>query len=316
MQFDFLDFRATINKNALSISKITESLYNQSDVDNINNDIVNNIITLGEEHYYKKLEDLTLISPAVETKEYLSEAMAKFKNDGIFVIPNFLDVTNIEQLCKSIEEKSHQYYSKVHGKDYYEDNNALIQTKLIKKKNYRDLASSTKPVINVRSGADQGMIDIFNVDKLITDPNSKEIIQSIRENTFLNSFLELLDPNITIKNINSYINTGISKTRGFHADSYTKQLKIFIYLTDVTSFNNGPYTFVKSTNIDSSYRRLNQAICKGLDSKTETPLVPFASIYPVLAKKGSLIISDQAGFHRGFPQSPKGNRRVLTINCQ
>ena len=80
--------------------------------------------------------------------------------------------------------------------------------------------------------------------------------------------------------------------------------------------DQGPYTFVKSSHKENPYRAINGQLSKNLKIKTETPIVNINDIYPILAKKGSLVISDQSGFHRGFPQSKKGLRRTLTINCK
>lgn len=80
--------------------------------------------------------------------------------------------------------------------------------------------------------------------------------------------------------------------------------------------NQGPYTFVKGSHKGNPYRSINGQLSESIKIKTETPIVNVKDIYPILAKKGSLVISDQSGFHRGFPQSDSGFRRTLTINCK
>ena len=126
----------------------------------------------------------------------------------------------------------------------------------------------------------------------------------------------MIGSNFGVSNINTYLNSGITSTRGFHADSYSRQIKVFIYLTDVFDFDNGPYTYVKGTHLNTPYRRANQKISSGLKAKTETPYFNINNIYPILAPRGSLIVSDQSGFHRGFPQDKDGFRCILTINCK
>ena len=117
---------------------------------------------------------------------------------------------------------------------------------------------------------------------------------------------------VDFRNLNFYINSNITKTRGFHADSFSPQLKAFVYLTDCLSLDDGPYTYVRRSHTDGPYRRLNQDLCVNLPNKTETPLLDRDRIVPVLGKKGTLVISDQSGFHRGYPQSP-GHKRVISV---
>ncbi|WP_206744366.1 hypothetical protein, partial [Salinivibrio kushneri] len=75
-----------------------------------------------------------------------------------------------------------------------------------------------------------------------------------------------------------------------------------------------PYTFVKKSHRTSSFSILNKYISSALPNRTEAPVVPLNNIIPVLAPKGSLVISDQSGIHRGFPQSPEGKRAVAVLS--
>ena len=77
---------------------------------------------------------------------------------------------------------------------------------------------------------------------------------------------------------------------------------------------NGPYTYVTKSNINSSLTNINKQISFGLPNKTETPLVNLDNIVPILAKKGALVISDQGGSHRGLPQSYGNHRTVAVMN--
>ena len=112
---------------------------------------------------------------------------------------------------------------------------------------------------------------------------------------------------INPKNLNLYVNNSITKTRGFHVDSYYRSIKGFIYLTDVNCLGDGPYCFVKGTQVENSLEKLNKII-----GDKEAPIIDPLKIVPVLGKKGTLILSDQSGVHRGFPQS-KGSLRELFV---
>ena len=76
----------------------------------------------------------------------------------------------------------------------------------------------------------------------------------------------------------------------------------------------GPYTYVKESHIDSSFVKINKKISSVLPNETETPIVLRNNIVPALAKKGTLVISDQGGSHRGFPQTKGFQRTVAVMN--
>ena len=237
--------------------------------------------------------------------------------DGIFIIPNFINEIESDMLCSEIENIVKSYKQKLGDKLNYEDQNALIHTKGDKKsfKNYEDYTNYPKPILNVRTGADNGMLDIFNIDNLLFEKLNRSTFNKIRKYSFLNDFLKTLPENLKMKNINSYVNSGITKREGFML-TYKNQIKFFIYLIDVMELDQGPYTFVKASHKENPYRLINSQLSEGIKIKTETPIINNNDIYPILAKKGTLVISDQSGFHRGFPQSEVGLRRTLTINCE
>ena len=113
---------------------------------------------------------------------------------------------------------------------------------------------------------------------------------------------------INPKNLNLYINRSITKTRGFHIDSNYRSIKGFVYLTDVNRLEDGPYCYVKGTHVDTLFKKVNNSVI-GLK---EAPFVDQLNIVPVLGKKGTLILSDQSGIHRGIPQK-KGSTRELLV---
>lgn len=302
-----------INLDISRRNKKTIPSISKRDINELNNDYIDKIRTMGEDYYIQKSKSIILEKTKGQWSP--SEAIKKLNNDGVFIIPNFLSPTNADELCKLIEEYSDIYSLKLSNKEFYQDKFALIQVNQKKIKGYSSLASHSKTVFDVRSGADEGMIDIFNIDKLLEGTKGENLINQIINNSFLTSLLKSLSKPLAINNINSYVNSGITNTRGFHVDAYKEQIKIFIYLTDVLDFDNGPYTYVKGSHLESKYRRINQYLSSEQKAKTETPVVPFDQVYPILSPKGSLIVSDQSGFHRGFPQSSNGNRRILTINC-
>lgn len=230
---------------------------------------------------------------------------------GIIIVPEFFDEEYCSETKWVLKEKISSYENRV--KDgIYEDSIALIQASYKKVSGYAGLVSYEKPVIDIRQGQDQGMIDCFNVDRLV-DGHLERAYNELSSD-YVSDIIRRDQVGMKASNLNAYLNKGITKTRGFHVDSYAPQIKAFVYLTDVMTLDDGPYTFVEGTHKDTPYRRLNQVMSSALPNRTEAPFVPLESIIPVLAPKGSLVISDQSGCHRGFPQSSSGERLILTMN--
>ena len=307
MELNFLGYNLSLKRQIISQFSMNHIQYlNDRNIDYISSKPI--------EYYREKVNDF-FINPTSKNAD--QKAVNRLDKDGIFIIPNFINELESETLCNEIENVVESYKQKLDDKINFENETALIQTKpdKIKFKKYFDYANYPKPILNVRTGADNGMLDIFNIDNLLRDKLSSSLFSKIREDLFLNEFLKSLPKSLKMQNINSYVNSGITKTRGFHVDSYKNQIKFFIYLTDVMELNQGPYTYVKGSHKENPYRSINSQLSEGIKIKTETPVVNMNDIYPILAKKGSLVISDQSGFHRGYPQSENGFRRTLTINC-
>lgn len=161
-------------------------------------------------------------------------------------------------------------------------------------------------------GYDTGMLDIKNVDSYI--PKLNEMIGA---DEVCRKLAELVGKPVALKNINCYVNEGITDTRVFHADSHANsQYKAFIYLTDVLSDDDGPYTYILGSHKPLFKRYVN--ICMNFFSgRALTDYHRFHSasqIFKAKAEKGSLVISDQNGAHRGWPQSHKSRRVLISVN--
>ncbi|WP_425395012.1 hypothetical protein [Aeoliella sp.] len=145
------------------------------------------------------------------------------------------------------------------------------------------------PIINVRGykREDAGMIDVFNVDRIAP------LCRELREPRNVLRVVRRLHPTICCTNLNAYINHEVVSTREYHRDTVRKlKYKFFIYLTDVLSLDDGPYSYLRGTHTGASGDHHQH----------------------VLGKRGTLIISNQAGLHRGMPQSAGHERYVLVGN--
>jgi hypothetical protein len=106
---------------------------------------------------------------------------------------------------------------------------------------------------------------------------------------------------------------------GWHRDSpFTHQFKTILYLTDVEE-NNGPFQFIKGSHkvksVKESLKFLRASgnkrrfTVQEVDSLIENRIVENYTTYN--AKKGTAILVNTRGLHRGAPLS-EGNRYALT----
>lgn len=171
-----------------------------------------------------------------------------------------------------------------------------------------------KLLVNERSQNDNGMLDIHNFDKLL----DKELLSEIKLLFQCNIILKLINLKSKKWNqgtmFNAYYNNEIKSTRGFHVDAFYSVLKGLIYLSDVNDIYDGPYCYVKRSHQNMSFHDLNKMISnKYAGIETETPIINYDDITPVTGKAGTLIFSDQSGYHRGLPQKAGRYRTALVV---
>lgn len=288
--------------NEMSIDNPGWSL---SDVAEINQAHVAHVRWLPRAELKKRIDRLT--ADSIETSASLKDAKIILEEHGIVIIPSVLAPDICDKAVSAIKGLCDYYIEK--GEDEYEDAAGVFQVGVGKLKGYGQLSSYGKAVINVREGQDQGLIDIFNCDFALPGE-----LKEARSNFASEALMNLLNrKNVKPRNLNVYLNRGVQRTRGFHVDSYAENLKAFIYLSDVEYLDDGPYTYVMGTHRDDAFRRANQRLCEGLPNSTESPLVDQSRIVPLLAPRGSLVISDQAGVHRGWPQHAASQRVVAVM---
>lgn len=247
---------------------------------------------------------------SVDSLDDASAAHSLLSEHGIVIVRNYVDAAQLADVDREVESlcaRADEFAAS--GEPFRDAPDCAYQNGVGRLNTYAALAGHSKPVIQIRGGADKGMVDVFNVDRL-----SPVFGGAIREGFEAPKVVELLGEGLKPQNLNVYINRGIQKTRGFHVDTYAPQIKGFLYLTDVLELADGPYVYVRGQHRDSVYRKVNRKLSQSLPAKTEAPMFPVEDILPVLAPKGSLVISDQGGIHRGFPQAPHGRRCVGVMN--
>lgn len=174
-----------------------------------------------------------------------------------------------------------------------------------------EMMAASRTIVNERSGADdEGMLDIFNIDESISD------INDIKHDEFISLIIDRAsDGEYDPENINIYYNRSVTNTRGYHFDSYNPQYKAFVYLTDVLDESYGPYSYIEGSHKRSYPRRRFEGILNRLRGEKPTAAIWYdeSNIMTFTAPKGTLIISDQTGYHRGIPQN-EGKERMLISN--
>ena len=288
-----LDIRLAKKNQILSIEEIKK----------VNDNTLSYIKSLSVEELQKRVNSITY-NGLLSTRS-ISEINSILDKEGIIVVPGVLDDNKVDETKKIIKDiiqniKKSESSKKGNGKDY------IVQNNIIKGQSYFDLSNNPKSVVVIRQGNDQGMIDVFNVNRLLGKLGDE--VYKVFLKDWLVDLLKNSNEPVNPKNLNLYINHSVTSTRGFHVDSNYRSIKGFIYLTDVNTIEDGPYCYVKGTHIDTPFSKVN----KSLGGK-EAPFTNILDIIPVLGKKGTLILSDQSGIHRGIPQRIGSIREVLVM---
>ncbi|MCZ6690940.1 MAG: phytanoyl-CoA dioxygenase family protein [Planctomycetota bacterium] len=211
--------------------------------------------------------------------------------DGFIVIKDYLAPETCDELRQAIN-------ATIESGKFIERNDMDI----------KDAVSRKEPVLSRRHGQhDDGMLDLFNVDTI--HPR----LRGFREDPFLNEIItRAAGTEFSPMRINAYINKGVSNPRGYHADTYRGSFKTFVYLTDVPDNSYGPYSFIKGSHELSSTKRKIGKLVNRLKGKPSTDAVFHdpSKAHIFIAPRGTLIITNQAGIHRGLPQE-EGKERIL-----
>lgn len=278
------------------------------DLDEIGGATLNYIRNLGKEEISARLSKVTYSYADFENN--LQEVKKTLSHEGIVIVEDFLNPASMEIADRSLDLL--QENLKGAGRQpFFENEDIIIQNGTRKYSRYAELASCEKPVADIRQGADAGMIDVFNFDLLAG--NSRDALRSPFVHPALLSIIEDYSSSSKAQNLNLYLNKSIIHTRGFHADNYKPTLKGFVYLSNVGSLSDGPYCFVRQSNHANVWRTVNKKVAEMTRAATEAPFVDLQKITPVLGKRGTFVLSDQSGIHRGIPQERGSERKVIVM---
>jgi hypothetical protein len=223
----------------------------------------------------------------------IDQLAEQLRQEGVVAYEGFWDGDRCDRVREEIEELLESDELEV------TDNNS-----------YEDLASAERPLLLNRSGtADDGMIDIFNIDYAVDDVRDYKTDSAISD--IING---ATGKQYSVDNTNAYVNKSVTSTRDFHADTYSGKFKSFVYLTDVPNESYGPFSYVKGSHDKSKIQQTaNSLINRATGNRsTDARNVDESEITKFTAKKGTLIIGNQAGYHRGWPQDEGYSRMLLT----
>jgi hypothetical protein len=231
---------------------------------------------------------------------------------GIIVVPSFFD----RDKALAAGRRALQVADEVGDGSPPTDQPRNYVVEIDSQRGYYALAAEAHATANLRLGSDAGMLDIFNFD-LLDAATGRPLRDALSSPQILDLIPSKTAQRWRPMNLNVYVNRGISHTRMFHADSYgSGQIKAFLYLTDVTSTQDGPYTYVLDSHRPGPFRDLNVMAtrARSIFKPTDAPLVDPEKILPIIAPAGSLVVSNQSGFHRGYPQEVGRTRVVSVLN--
>lgn len=211
---------------------------------------------------------------------------------GFHVFDDLLNQDSCDKLISGLEKVS--FHTKKSTK----------KIKGITKENLSKINGNTAWVTN-----QQDLIKIGEVQKLAFDKNLLNLVSQ-----FLGSEPVLCQTNCWWSVAKSTHRSNLSaNAQLFHQDTeYLKFVKVFIYLTDVEE-NNGPHQYVQGTSkiaqdkLGEGYKPSNR-----VGDEKVLDLFGKENILTFKGKKGSVIIEDTFGLHKGTPVV-EGSRLLLQL---
>ena len=177
---------------------------------------------------------------------------------------------------------------------------------------YGDHVARQEPLVKRRSGErDDGMLDLFNMELMIPG------LGEFKDDPFVADIVNgATDEPYGADNVNVYVNRSVTDTRDFHADTYAGKFKSFVYLTDVPDRSYGPFAYVEGSHRKPGIVRTANKMVNKVRGVPETNALfhDDSKVRMCTAPKGTLIVANQAGYHRGIPQAEGKSRMLATTS--
>jgi len=211
----------------------------------------------------------------------------------------------ISELFYELNEMSVKYKEGFNFKKFKKDGCIVI-------KNFIDI-SVVKEILESIDWNDSNWSDELKSDSRIYNFSSKRLNEIDEQiSPFFKKYIsQFSNSSFWMVNKLEFIKNNLGSGGGWHRDSLNRrQLKFMLYLTDV-NINNGPFCYVKG-----SHRVINKFKLEKFNfNKTRYSNIEFSQLGLkediITGEKGSLVIFDSSGIHRGKPII-KGKRIALT----
>lgn len=229
------------------------------------------------------------LRPIADTESYATEKR-ELRRDGVVIIPDFLPQSWAREMRMRIL--------------------SLIENG----RSSRKLESGAKVQNRDEEDADYdvGMIDIVNIHLEIPELNL-----FANDNRVLDIVSAAAGRRLRLNRTHAYVNENSVRPRGYHLDNFHFfQFKAFLLLGDLPDRSFGTYSFIRGSHRFSMYKyfRMLTGAVQGLDwGNMFTTDVSQEVICSGTA--GTLLITDQNGFHRGQVQQ-QGVRVMLVSDYE
>lgn len=168
--------------------------------------------------------------------------------------------------------------SHIHKKYDVEMENFIVNNTYSKLNNFIKQQYYYLPVIDNRYGHDKvvdaGMIDIFNIQKLIP-----ETLEYFNTDVMISILQKITNKKWKFFRVNLQICNNVSNANSYHFDNTDNIIKFSIYLSEIDTNDKGALVYIENTHI-------NKKNFKNKDIKI------------FLGNPGDLLISHQSGFHK------------------
>ena len=195
------------------------------------------------------------------------------------------EVYKNDEMDKILEEfllfcEENNIYEELNKKEDVIKNNCFLNNTYSLLNSYHKMQFYYLPVFDNRKGhnriTDNGMIDIFNIHKIL--PSINEVINL--------EFIIILLKKLTNKDwkflrVNLHFNNNVLNPNNYHYDN-EEILKFTIYLNNIKEENGGGLSFIKETHNNKKFSNNN--------------------IKNFYGNKGDVFLSYQSGFHKKLPQ--------------
>lgn len=236
---------------------------------------------------------------------------------GIVVIPREMILKEINLDLFKVEKKIGELQDLFIDNEYFINNNIPILNETTLKQHTSLLAREGKSFLHIRNEVffdiyrrkwrdiDTKMYDYYNPNSsILTEFNIdeylnkvKEITQSIISSTFKSK--KIVSPYSNI-----YIYRKVTSPRCLHVDTHRTQIKVFTSLSDVTSIEDGPISYVPGSNkITGRIRSILSSLISTFlfsdigNHKNDAVLYGRQESLPILTRPLDIVIGNQSCVH-------------------